>query len=282
MKQQAQAKTNPKTKEPLKDPARIAAAKKAWETKRAKANATPTEILKPVKAAKATKVTKVTKTVKAKKAPAKDPIKVAAAKKAWETKRAGKAKLTKQKKETKPKAKKTKKTKKVKAPSKKKVTKVTKAAKVAEQQNKIVNISPIAVSFTQIANLSGIPITTLRRAAKSKFDIIIAADSCYGISGNNIPALIAEVKTNHSLSKLEKIHADEIWFSEVQKKLGLSTKQLEIRCKCNNITTVLRYPELSFKSHYQRAMKKSDADRLISLYAATNLEQVKQIIQASL
>ena len=268
---QAQAKTNSKTK----DPARIAAAKKAWETKRAKA---PTETLKatkqPTKTTKATKAKKAKKTpakVKAKKAPAKDPIKVAAAKKAWETKRAGKAKLKPRVKKAKAKAKA-----KAKVPSKKK------EAKGIEQQNKIVNINPVAVSFTQIATLSGIPITTLRRAAKSKFDIIIAADSCYGISSNNIPALIAEVKTNHSLSKLEKIHADEIWFSEVQKKLGLSTNQLEIRCKCNNITTVLRYPELSFKSHYKRAMKKTDAEHLIALYASTNLEQVKQIIQASL
>lgn len=246
-------------KAPAKDSAKSAAAKKAWKTKRANAKKVPAKV--SVQALKA-----------AAKAPAKDPVKAAAAKKAWVTKRANAAKAakkapTKAKKTTKPKAtKEAGRPKKAKAGRPKKVT-----------ANSI-------VSFSQIAEVSGISLKKLRNTAKrKKLPVVVANDSFYGIPQDKIPLLVAEVKANElSADKLEIIQKDEIWFEELRQELDLTIKQLVTRCKANGVHPVNRCAELSFTSHYRRAIRKEDAEKLRSLYAPVNIEEVKKLIQVGL
>jgi len=146
--------------------------------------------------------------------------------------------------------------------------------------------TPAAVSFKTIAELAGIPVTKLRKAAKrSSFDIVVTGDSCHGVTTDKIPVLIADVKAHQiARSKLELIKADEIWFDDLRKELNLSIKQLETRCKSNNIQTICRVPTLGFDaaSHYKRALSKADADKLRQLYSPLNIKEIKKIIDGSL
>lgn len=244
-----------KAKKPTKDPKKAAAAKKAWGTKRAKAEAEKKPVkVKPAKKAKAPAKSK------------KDPKRVAAAKKAWGTKKAKAA---------------------TKKSPKKKVKKINKKPikKTNAGKSKKASINPV-VSFNQISKVSGIAKKKLRTTAKrKKLDVVIANHHNKGITLDQVPSLVAEIKNNQiSATKLEIIKKDEIWFEDLRQKLELTTRQLEIRCKSNGIKTEVRCPKLTFgpEGRYKRTVKKEDAAKLISLYTPIDEVVLKSLVQKGL
>jgi hypothetical protein len=81
---------------------------------------------------------------------------------------------------------------------------------------------------------------------------------------------------------VEKIKKDEMWFADLAEELGLSKKQLALRCLKEKIGVFNRLPELKFGEHFSRALAKADAEMLRKKYAPADMKAVSHLINQTL
>jgi hypothetical protein len=171
--------------------------------------------------------------------------------------------------------------------AKKPIKKVTSAKKMEPKMEKS---EPAAiVSLSQIAKMSQITLKRLHAAAKrQKLALLQAADGNQAIKMSDIPAVIKESQRfkrgphREKEAKVEKIKKDEMWFADLAEELGLSKKQLALRCLKEKIGVFNRLPDLKFGEHFSRALAKSDAEMLRKKYAPADMKAVSQLISQAL
>lgn len=171
--------------------------------------------------------------------------------------------------------------------AKKPMKKVTSAKKMEPKMEKP---DPAAIiSLSQIAKMSQITLKRLRAAAKrQKLVFLQAPDGKQAIRISDIPAVLQESQKfkrgprKEKEAKVEKIKKDEMWFADLADELGLSKKQLALRCLKEKIGVFNRLPELKFGEHFSRAIAKADADLLRKKYAPADLKAVSQLINKTL
>jgi hypothetical protein len=145
------------------------------------------------------------------------------------------------------------------------------------------------VSLSQISKMSQITLKRLRAAAKrQKLVLLQASDGNQAIKMGDIPVVIQESQRfkrgphKEKEAKVEKIRKDEMWFADLAEELGLSKKQLALRCRKEKIGVFNRLPELKFGEKFSRALAKADAEMLRKKYAPADLKTVAALIEKSL
>jgi hypothetical protein len=137
--------------------------------------------------------------------------------------------------------------------------------------------------------MSKITLKRLHAAAKrQKLALLQAADGNQAIKMGDIPAVLKESQRfkrgphREKEAKVEKIKKDEMWFADLAEELGLSKKQLALRCLKEKIGVFNRLPELKFGEHFSRALAKADAEMLRKKYAPADMKAVSQLINQTL
>jgi hypothetical protein len=125
-------------------------------------------------------------------------------------------------------------------------------------------------------------------AKRQKLALLQAADGNQAIKMSDIPAVIKESQRfkrgphREKEAKVEKIKKDEMWFADLAEELGLSKKQLALRCLKEKIGVFNRLPELKFGEHFSRALAKADAEMLRKKYAPADMKAVSHLINQTL